>query len=767
MAEKPNYAIMRIGKIHSRVVLDAVEWHNTRQIPARTVEGAPIPDEWNSMTGRYRDRADKILKETGATHEQGKVLAVEVLVTASPEWWATASKDQMRDWWKAQYEYAEHLFGPGLLAFTPHLDESTPHAQFVGLPLYHSVAKKPGPKPKDPEKLRKRLEEEEKGSKIWRLSHDAVFGGGPVGLAKRQTEYHQFVAHLGLTRGKDTVGLGIKNIPLKHYAKLLTQMERDLARQAAELAEKSDTLEHYDAELKHGFDRLTQQRAAIEMDELDLFKRHEEARLASEQFAEREASLERRLRAISDSVGALREKEDELGQREAKAKQELAEVEERARALIQKRAEHVIQRRDLAAREFEIGERERALTKRDAEVAEREKKAKGEVEELGRQKREMDLTLAQISIVVGVFTGRLRATWDALQQRPKVIQGELTARERDASKDPWPTTLATALRHAASMAERRRSLAATLRSMLAKVRIRKAAAAGVEALAKKRAGEAKASNIAAQMRLATAMDREAKAERLEREAEARAKAARALADSAEDRRKVADSVHSRREQELARLDAQIAERQKAASRAQSLRVSEEEALANANSEVSVRRAELHALQHEIAQLGAQKAGLASEKTALEVQVASLKRADEELQRERREVKRERANLDAAKAVWDRSVTTWQRAIEDGVMVEIKDSQIILSRDVGDTQLPVEEIPVASIERSLFPLLAQVQTLKRMEHEMGDLLDDLENRRKQLAEEYPEQKNTLEKAQAEDRSAANRMWADLANQGHQQ
>ena len=148
MTEKPSYAIMRIGKIRTRAVLDAVEWHNTRQIPAGIVEGLDLPEEWTEHTGSYRDRADKILKDTGATHEQGKVLAVEVLLTASPEWWATASKEMKRDWWEAQYTYAKHLFGPGLLAFTPHLDESTPHAQLVGLPLYHAIKKKTGPKPK-------------------------------------------------------------------------------------------------------------------------------------------------------------------------------------------------------------------------------------------------------------------------------------------------------------------------------------------------------------------------------------------------------------------------------------------------------------------------------------------------------------------------------------------------------------------------------------------------------------------------------------------
>ena len=110
-------------------------------------------------------------------------------------------------------------------------------------------------KPKDPEKLRKRLEEEATGKKIWRLSHDAVFGGGPEGLAAHQTAYHKFVAHLGLARGRDTVGLGIKHIPLKRYAELLTKMDRDLRRQAEELANERQMLAHYDQQLRDGFEK--------------------------------------------------------------------------------------------------------------------------------------------------------------------------------------------------------------------------------------------------------------------------------------------------------------------------------------------------------------------------------------------------------------------------------------------------------------------------------------------------------------------------------
>ncbi|WP_296721262.1 hypothetical protein [Erythrobacter sp.] len=69
MDEKPPYAIIRVKKIHNPEDLDPVEAHNTRTIPAGTVEGAPAPVDWVNMDGCFRERAQQVLLETGATWE--------------------------------------------------------------------------------------------------------------------------------------------------------------------------------------------------------------------------------------------------------------------------------------------------------------------------------------------------------------------------------------------------------------------------------------------------------------------------------------------------------------------------------------------------------------------------------------------------------------------------------------------------------------------------------------------------------------------------
>ena len=62
MADRPHYAIMRIGKIHNYKVLKAVDGHNTRKIPTDTVQGAPPPIDWIDMPGTLCERAQKVLQ---------------------------------------------------------------------------------------------------------------------------------------------------------------------------------------------------------------------------------------------------------------------------------------------------------------------------------------------------------------------------------------------------------------------------------------------------------------------------------------------------------------------------------------------------------------------------------------------------------------------------------------------------------------------------------------------------------------------------------
>ena len=456
MTEKPSYAILRIGKIKSFATLDAVEWHNTRAIPAGTVEGAPPPEDLVQMTGTYRERVKRIFGETGSKHAEGKVLATEVLVTTSPEWWVQASDADKEEWWRVQLRFAKDLFGPGLIAFTPHLDESTPHAQFVGLPLYQAVKKKSGPKPKSPEALRKREEEEASAAKIWRLSHDKVFGGSSKRLAELQTRYYSYVKHLGLVRGRDTVGQDVKHQTLKHYQKLLTQMERDLARAAEELREDRQVRDHYEDELRKGYEQLR-------ADELALFGQQEEHRVRAE-------ALERRQKDLEAEARAMVTRHAELDTREAIIVDKGSAITAREKMLEVDQSKLDADRLRAAADHEKINVQDAQSRERRADVSLREQAVAIKEATMAEEVQRQRIVSHQLQIVGGLFTGRLTGAWDATRGRPEVTRGVLNEQEQDALAQPWGSWLGLAVRHASQMATARARIAKRVQRIITMMR---------------------------------------------------------------------------------------------------------------------------------------------------------------------------------------------------------------------------------------------------------------------------------------------------------
>ena len=753
MTEKPHYAIMRIGKIHTRTVLDAVEWHNTRRGPARVVEGLGLPEEWVDRQGAYRDRADAILEEAGATHDEGKILAVEVLVTASPEWWDTATKEQTREWWLAQYAYAKHLFGPGLLAFTPHLDESTPHAQFVGLPLYHAVKKKTGPKPRDPEDLRKRLEDEANAPKIWRLSHDAVFGGGPEGLAAHQTAYHGFVAHLGLSRGRDTVGLGIKNIPLKHYAKLLTQMDRDLRREAEELADKQQILEHYDQQLREGFENQRLQREAIAKDELELFAKQnafderEQRIIASEQeIATRREALCQRENGILAREISLAEKKKDL-ERKARSHQDATERLEARRSLLDIVAQNQRSKEDsLSKREKQAESREASVSRREAQITEKEAVVEA-------KQGDVERALSQISVLTGVFSGRLAVTWDE-EKQPVLTGGELKPEEQSALSAPWPQLLATALRHAMAMSTVRKGLAKKIRSLIGKLRAQRKAVEATKVAAE-------ASKASAMLQVQEAKNRSAIAKSKETEANRGQELATNAQEKAVTDRRAADARIAQVNAVAAGLGKKQAELEKLDGAISANKVD----LANVESAVVRAQSDLDILHSEAESLRQEKVTLAGRNAALQSEVDSLEKRTAKLAAEQAEIDTDRANLKADKKKWDWSMEVWQQAAASGATIDTTEQGEVVRVNTGQGQ-PVLTVPVEELDSTVVGLVRQRNALEETMAETEKLASDLDERQREVAERYPEQKEAIEADRAKDRKMVEEARARMAGPGEQ-
>lgn len=630
MSEKPAYAILRIGKIKSLTTLDAVEWHNTRQIPTGTVDGLPPPEDLVTMSGTYRERVARVLTETGATYEKGKVLAVEVLVTASPEWWERSTHEEKEEWWKTQLRFASDLFGPGLIAFTPHVDESTPHAQFVGLPLYFDIKRTPGPKPKKTEDLTRRADEEARAGKIWRLSHDRVFGGSAKRLADLQTTYHGYVKHLGLARGRDTVGVGIKHTTLKHYKKLLTQMDQDLAREAAELREERQVFDHDNAELRDKHDRFHE-------DQLDLCRQKEVFRIKRKALETRQHELEARALNLDARQSALDQRERGFDEAIAVREKALGEVQVR---LGEGQQQLAMDREHQNDRNREADDRESMLEKREMAAGAQERALR--LEE-SRQKS----IAAQLNIVGGLFVGRLSGKWDKDRQRPQITKGELSPEEKEALSQIWPDWLKMAVKRAAEVATVRETIARQARRII---------------VAFKRKREA------ARLALAAANDRVTQA--LEKEAQA----ARIIATARRDEIAIANAANAAAARVM-RADAEAAHAER--TRDEAIR-QQSEALrtrAHIESEAVLLRNEVTALRSEQSNVATNVTTLREARTILETDLAILRSEKCELEEDRRQLERDQKVQAQAASRLDRSRALLDDLFADKILISLEQGRL--------------------------------------------------------------------------------------------
>lgn len=306
MTIKKHYAILRVEKIKTFADLRAVGQHNTRAIPAATVPGAAPPVERLKLTGPFDQRAKSLLKKLEVKFKKNQIIAVEILLSASPEWWAQASNLHKKEWIESTEKFLHEKFGKGLISISYHTDESTPHIQAVALPIYYRAVEKCGKKPIKAESIAKRQLEEANAPKIWRLSYDEILGGKRDNLSELQTRYHSFVAHLGLERGEITIGKGFRHKLLKQYAKELRQKEREL--EAWQLSLASDQ-----AFFAHEEDILRDQINNFRHEERDVDARLKALIKREEAITAREAELDARETVLADREQALKSRERMCG----------------------------------------------------------------------------------------------------------------------------------------------------------------------------------------------------------------------------------------------------------------------------------------------------------------------------------------------------------------------------------------------------------------------------------------------------------------------
>jgi hypothetical protein len=241
-------AIFRISKLKSFGAIAGAEHHNRRT--RTTLNADPDRAQENFV---FMGEVDRPLEELarerigGQTIRKNAVLAIDVFISASPEYFRPGESDRAGYWEQEKFEawlganeaFLKREFGePNILRAECHLDESTPHIHAVVVPL----------------------------TKKGKLSYRQLYGGKRTELSELQDRAWEAVADLGIERG-------LKGSQAKHrevqdwYAEMQRPLAPDLDLETVrvQLADRGRLVQENE--------QLKQQAAAIS---LTLEKRNQE-----------------------------------------------------------------------------------------------------------------------------------------------------------------------------------------------------------------------------------------------------------------------------------------------------------------------------------------------------------------------------------------------------------------------------------------------------------------------------------------------------------
>ena len=138
---KAQYAILRFAK-YKGPTLSRIEAHNERTKDAY----ASNPDidtgrSWLNFhpvksKGKYRDVSNQIIRESGCRVRKDSVTAVEVLITASPEFFEGKKPREVKEFFDYALEFMKAKQNSATyISAVVHVDEKTPHMHLLFVPL--------------------------------------------------------------------------------------------------------------------------------------------------------------------------------------------------------------------------------------------------------------------------------------------------------------------------------------------------------------------------------------------------------------------------------------------------------------------------------------------------------------------------------------------------------------------------------------------------------------------------------------------------------
>jgi len=143
-----SFAIIRTKKHKSIASIRNISKHHTRETPCKTADPTKTPKNLFFGAGssglevgrKVRAVISDAEKKHGKKFRSDSVKAIEYLMTASNEFWKTASKQDRAGYLKKCLQWLEEKHGAGcVVASWIHLDERSPHIHAVVVPLSNGV----------------------------------------------------------------------------------------------------------------------------------------------------------------------------------------------------------------------------------------------------------------------------------------------------------------------------------------------------------------------------------------------------------------------------------------------------------------------------------------------------------------------------------------------------------------------------------------------------------------------------------------------------
>ncbi len=138
---KAQYAIMRFAK-YKGPEISGIEAHNERTKEKYAsnpdIDIARSKDNYHIIEPpcKYRTEAERQIKEAGCRTRKDSVRVVEVLVTASPEFFQNKKKGEVRQFFEEATDFIrQHQSEETIISAVVHMDEKTPHMHLSFVPL--------------------------------------------------------------------------------------------------------------------------------------------------------------------------------------------------------------------------------------------------------------------------------------------------------------------------------------------------------------------------------------------------------------------------------------------------------------------------------------------------------------------------------------------------------------------------------------------------------------------------------------------------------